>query len=190
VFQGGGLNAEFTKPRCPGRIVVVDVVADTFRFLLGLWDVERTVEDHLSGTEGSFLGSAVVVADPLNPATAHYEESGHFHLGTHSGPATRRLDVLRRDDSTAMLLFTDGRPFVDLDLRNGAWESKHPCAEDLYELSTMVVSLNLVQERWRVRGPETSYDAFTTLRRISVPEHPVISQSRFSSPPLGLLRAN
>jgi hypothetical protein len=67
---------------------------------------------------------------------------------------------------TVMVYFTDGRPFVDLDLRTGAWQSNHLCGDDRYEIATFVRSRNIVQERWGVQGPTTDYDAVTTLLRV------------------------
>ncbi len=89
-----------------------------------------------------------------------------MQFGTHIGRARRNLEYVRRDDATVMLYFTDARPFLDLDLTPGVWQSTHLCGDDRYEISTFVRSRNVVQERWRVTGPATDYDAVTTLRRV------------------------
>ena len=65
-----------------------------------------------------------------------------------------------------MLYLTDGTPFVDLDLRSGTWRSVHLCGEDHHEIVTVARSLGEVEERWRVRGPTTNYDAVAILRRV------------------------
>lgn len=145
-------------------------IVDTLGFLLGTWNVMRSMEDHQSGTRGSFEGTATLTemrpaGDSARGRTARFEEAGELHFGTHTGQAHRRLEYVQLDNATVMLYFADGRPFVDLDLRTGAWRSCHPCADDRYEIATFVRSRDLMEERWRVRGPTTSYDAVSTLTR-------------------------
>ena len=153
-----------------GRIGSV-LIADTLSFLIGNWDIRRSITDHLSATDGSFAGRATLVVQgdgrgPGRPDEALYRESGNASFGTHTGPATRELRYVRRGESAVMLYFSDGRPFVDLDLTRGEWRSLHPCGEDRYETVTIVRSENTVEERWRVRGPAKDYEAVTFLTRL------------------------
>jgi hypothetical protein len=146
-------------------------IVDTLGFLLGTWRVSRSIEDHQSRIRGSFEGTAALTEPPSGcnfslGARARYDEEGELHFGTHMGQAYRSLEYMRLDDVTVMLYFTDGRPFVDLDLSTGAWQSNHLCGDDRYEIATLVRSRNIVQERWRVQGPTTNYDAVTTLMRV------------------------
>jgi Family of unknown function (DUF6314) len=141
-------------------------IVDTFSFLLGQWTLERLLTDHRSGTDGRFEGSVAITGMPSGPGSrAHYDEAGTLCFGGHEGPASRSLELVRLDDGAVMLHFTDGKPFVDLDLRNGEWSSHHPCGEDSYEIHTVVRSRGEVEERWRVRGPTEDYEAVATLRR-------------------------
>jgi hypothetical protein len=144
-------------------------ISDTLDFLLGTWDLERSIEDHRSGIRGVFSGSAALVAAGQSWSSvagrARYDESGELSFGTHVGPASRYLEHARRDTGSVMLYFADGRPFVDLDLRRGQWRSIHDCGDDRYEIVTMARSHDVVQEYWRVRGPGKSYSAVTTLLR-------------------------
>jgi hypothetical protein len=96
---------------------------------------------------------------------AWYDETGQLCLGSHRGPAHRSLEYARRDDGTLMLYRPGGQPFIELDLTSGAWHASHPCGEDLYEISTVVRSRDIVQEYWRVQGPAKDYTAVTTLSR-------------------------
>jgi hypothetical protein len=140
---------------------------DTLGFLLGMWTVERWLTDHRSGTDGRFEGSVAIVATPSDDgARARYDEVGTMRFGTHEGPASRRLELVRLESTAVMLYFADGKPFVDLDLRSGTWSSRHPCGEDHHEILTVVRSNDEVEERWRVRGPTEDYDAVATLRRV------------------------
>jgi hypothetical protein len=97
---------------------------------------------------------------------ARYDEAGELCFGTHMGQARRSLEYTRLDNATVMLNFPDGRPFIDLDLSTGAWQSNHLCGADRHEITTLVRSRHVVQERWWVCGPTTDYDAVTTLMRV------------------------
>jgi hypothetical protein len=158
--------------------MVTMVVSDTLSFFVGTWTVERSIDDHRSGISGHFQGQALLVAGPgaeaARPgaaaaplARASYQETGELRFGAHAGPARRGLDYVRQGGAV-MLYFTNGRPYVDLDLRSGTWRAEHPCAADLYEVTTIVRSPDELQELWRVRGPDKNYDATTTLRRVTV----------------------
>jgi Family of unknown function (DUF6314) len=145
---------------------------DTLAFLVGGWRVTRSIVDHRNGTRGTFAGT-VRIGQPLttrrdgDERRARYDESGELHFGDYSGFARRCLDYAPRRDTTVMIYFADGRPFVDLDLRSGEWRSIHHCGEDLHEITSLVVSGDVMQEHWRVQGPMTNYEASTTLMRTS-----------------------
>jgi hypothetical protein len=100
---------------------------------------------------------------------ARYTERGEVRCGRHVGPASRRLDLVLVLNAAVMVYFTDGRPFLDLDLRTGYWLGSHLCGDDHYQIETFVASHDVVQEHWRVRGPTKDYDAVTTMRRTSLP---------------------
>jgi hypothetical protein len=149
------------------------VVIDTLDFLVGTWTVERSIEDHRSGISGYFQGRAVLVGSAAEEGTAavaraSYHEAGELRYGAHVGPAWRSLEFVRLSGAV-MVYFTDGRPYIDLDLRSGAWQGEHQCVADHYEVRTVVRSLDELHELWRVRGPDTDYDATTTLRRAGGP---------------------
>ena len=149
-------------------IMVTMVVTDTLDFLIGTWTVERSIDDHRSGISGHFEGTAVLAGLPQDAASvarAPYQETGELRYGDHAGPARRSLDYVRRGGAV-MLYFTNGRPYVGLDLRSGSWRAEHPCVADLYEVTTIVRTPDELQELWRVRGPDKNYDATTTLRRV------------------------
>lgn len=155
-------------------------VPDTFAYLIGTWTVDRLYRDHVSGTEGRFTGTAVV--QPLletepGERRASYYESGNLEFGTHRGPAVRRLTLTTTSSSQIVQLwFTDGSPFVELDLRTGAWISEHPCRSDLYELRSEVETENSWREQWRVRGSSKDYEARAQMTR-QTPEPPLPMRS-------------
>jgi hypothetical protein len=145
--------------------------ADTLAFLLGTWDLTRTIEDHRSGTCGQLEGQATLVdtgsgGTSLACERARYEESGELRFGTRVTRTSRSLVYERLGDAAVMLRFADGSPFVDLNLQSGEWCTAQHCGDDLYELATTLCSENVVQERWRVTGPSKDYVAVTTRKRL------------------------
>jgi hypothetical protein len=143
-------------------------ISDTLGFLLGTWEVSRSYTDHRSGTASTFQGQAMLVSEATDgPERARYEETGRLRVGSHQGPAHRSLEYERRPGGTVMLYRPGRQPYVELDLTSGAWDVVHPCGADRYEISTVVRSRDLVQEYWRVQGPEKDYSAVTALRRVS-----------------------
>jgi hypothetical protein len=157
-------------------------VADTLAFLIGTWTIERSIVDNQSGTSGTFEGTAAFVALPLaghaeSGTRVRYDEWGRLHFGTHTGAARRCFDYVRGNGTEVMISFPDGRPFVTLDLTRGLWRSTHRCGEDLHEIVTGVRSEAVIEERWRVRGPVTNYDATTLLTRVQEPTPPSIERS-------------
>ena len=139
------------------------LIDDTLAFLLGEWRLSRSLDDHRSGALGTFEGTATFV--PVDGNRGDYAESGELRWGAHTGPAFRRLALTRLTGGAVLLSFSDGRPYQELDLRNGAWDAVHDCRADRYEISTVVRDEVAIEERWRVRGPAKDYTAVTTLTR-------------------------
>lgn len=141
---------------------------DAFGYLLGRWQVRRLVRDGRAGTTFSFSGEARV--SPLKPRegarTARYEEQGELAGPAGSGPASRRLTIEELADGRLRLFLADGSFFVDLDLRAGSSSAVHPCGDDCYEIETRPLGPERFEERWRVSGPEKSYEALTSYERL------------------------
>jgi hypothetical protein len=107
-----------------------------------------------------------VPGEPDTPGAAlRYLETGELRFGTHCGPATRTLDYQGRTDGTVDVRFADGHLFYRLDLRSGRCEAVHQCRADRYEITYLVLSEDVMEERWRVHGPGKDYRATATLIR-------------------------
>jgi hypothetical protein len=143
-------------------------IDDPLAFFLGTWRLTRSIEDHRSRTRGFLHGTATFTRSPAPEpqAAVRYDEAGELVFGTYRGPARRSLDYARRANGTLLVSFPDGRPFIELDLRGGAWRSEHLCDQDRHEIVTRLLSADVVEEGWRVRGPASDYDALTTLVRV------------------------
>lgn len=147
-------------------------IVDTFEFLLGTWQVKRSIEDYRDTTRGHFEGIATCTELPSSTerglgSLARYDEDGELHFGEHRGPARRRLEYRSQKGGSVALYFSDGRAFVDLDLCSGEWHASHLCGDDQYTIFTLVSSPDVVEERWSVHGPTKRYEAVTTLTRIA-----------------------
>ncbi len=140
-------------------------VTDTLAFAAGRWHLERLLADHRSGLEGRFTGQALLTGPDLPGDPLSYLETGELRFGPHAGPATRSLRYQGLPDGTVDVLFADGHLFYRLDLRSGHCAAIHPCGADQYEITYLVLGEDVMEERWRVRGPDKDYDATATLIR-------------------------
>ncbi len=150
-------------------------VTDTLAFMRGGWQLDRVLTDHRSGTRGRFTGLALVspAAAGLSPGEWQYTETGELVFGAHSGPATRRLRYQEQPGGTVAVRFADGRPFYVLDLRSGYCQAEHGCGPDHYLLSHRVLGAGLLEEQWRVRGPDKDYLAITRMERKPLHKVPI-----------------
>ncbi|MHB8335503.1 MAG: DUF6314 family protein [Acidimicrobiales bacterium] len=80
------------------------------------------------------------------------------------GHCERNLEYLQHE-GTLQILFANGRSFIGFDLSKGSARNTHRCGSDLYEISFLVHSSDVLEENWRVLGPKKDYEATTTLVR-------------------------
>jgi Family of unknown function (DUF6314) len=149
-------------------------IEDTLGFLLGRWELSRSYTDHRSGTDGTFRGQAVLTVTRSGDAAgglarARYEETGELCFGSYRAPASRSLEYRQQADGTVMLYRPGAQPYIELDLASGVARASHPCGADHYETSVVVQSRDVVEEHWRVRGPDKDYTAVTVMRRVAEP---------------------
>jgi hypothetical protein len=137
----------------------------TLDFLLGTWSVERWIDDAQSGDVGTFHGTATFVQED-DDSHVRFDESGVVRFGDYSGRARRRLFLSQRPGSLIDVSFADGHHFIELDLREGASQDHHQCANDGYDVTTTVIDHDHIEEQWRVRGPAKNYVALTVMKRL------------------------
>ncbi len=126
-------------------------VPDTLDYLAGEWRVGRTVADLAAGEDGRFEGTARFTADGAG-GLAHTEHGTFTWRGT-AREASRAHHYAPGPDGGALVTFPDGRPFHDLDLREGRWEVAHGCAPDTYRGRFTVLGPDRFEVVWRVTGP-------------------------------------
>lgn len=142
-------------------------VPDVVAYLVGEWQVERSVRDLADGSEGRFTGTTRFT--PLSGADDGgllHHESGTFLWRGAARPAERTLRFLPGEvPGTASVEFADGRPFHDLDLRTGRHTADHPCVADLYRGDFEVYGEDQWRTSWRVGGPAKDLLLVTEYRR-------------------------
>ncbi|MBA2946350.1 DUF6314 family protein [Streptomyces himalayensis] len=146
-------------------------VPDVLAYLTGSWDVARSVRDLASGIDGTFTGTTVFGRLESSGCEGEcaglvHHESGTFVWQGTPRPAERTLRFLPGDPpGTALVQFSDGRPFHDLDLRSGRHVADHPCSADLYRGEFTVHSAERWRTVWRVAGPAKDLLLVTEYRR-------------------------
>ncbi|CAM5478526.1 hypothetical protein GCM10010329_30010 [Streptomyces spiroverticillatus] len=140
-------------------------VADAAAYLAGGWSVERGVRDLALGVEGRFVGTADFREGEGSGGVLSHEEEGRLDWDGRTFPSSRTLRLCPRGDGTAEVEFADGRPFHDLDLREGSWHAVHPCAADRYEGTFTVRSADEWHLEWRVTGPAKDQSLRSVYRR-------------------------
>jgi hypothetical protein len=159
-----------------GRMARAEAV-DLAAFLLGTWRLEREIVDWSARAQsGHVTGWATFTPDAEAPGLLRYVERGTVQLGSHRGPAVRRLgyDV---DGPRARVVFDDGRFFHDLDLRAGVWEVGHPCRADHYRGRFEVDGAHRWRQEWSVTGPHKHHRIRTVLERATC-EPPGTAEAR------------
>jgi hypothetical protein len=140
-------------------------ISDLAGFLLGDWRLDRSVLDTSGrGLDGHFRGVARFTLDDHTPGLLRYVEHGALRLGSHRGPASRRL-TYHVHGAWARVTFDDGRYFHDLDLREGVWEVEHPCGDDRYHGRFEVDDIRRWRHQWTVNGPHKHQLLLTVLER-------------------------
>lgn len=125
-------------------------VDDLIGYLAGRWRVERDVEDRTAGAAGRFAGELLCEYDA--PGALTMRERGELDWSGVRAPAYRTTRLLA-DGGAGRVVFEDGRPFHDLDLRSGGCAVTHGCAPDTYRGSFVVDGPDAWRYEWLVSGP-------------------------------------
>jgi hypothetical protein len=133
-------------------------------WLRGRWTVQRTI----NGEAGHFAGTAEFTPAGDAPNVTRWVEHGDLTLGAYTGPARRAL-TLHADADGLEVRFDDGRPFHDLDLRDGHWEPTHLCGPDTYRGTFDLSGEDHFSVTWRVSGPGRDDTIVSDYRRAQAP---------------------
>lgn len=121
---------------------------------LGLWRLERIIDDRLSGKTGRFEGTARLV--PQGDGLLYHEE-GMLRLGEGTPLAAHRSYLWRWEGDAVAVSFTDGRPFHRFRPAGTAAGTDHPCGADLYRVLYDFTAFPRWTAQWDVAGPRKAY---------------------------------
>lgn len=130
-------------------------VSDLFAFLEGDWQLSRTINDVRQNMPGVMTGRVALVRrtdDEGNPALS-YREEGELQFGDYRETVHRTYEFSFPEPHRALVRFSDGQIFHELDLSSGGCEVEHLCAEDIYRGRFRVVGGDLWLSSWDISGP-------------------------------------
>lgn len=120
---------------------------------LGLWRVERTIEDRL-GLPGRFCGEARFSS---GGSALRYREEGTIRLGDGPPMSAHREYLWRWTGNRVEVLFPDGRTFHAFEPCGRAIGTDHPCGRDLYRVIYDFTAWPFWRAEWTVTGPTKDY---------------------------------
>ena len=130
-------------------------VDDLFSYLQGNWNLSRTINDLYQNMSGVMSGRVELVKRTDidgNPSLA-YREEGELRFGDYQETVFRFYDFSFPSKRKAVVHFTDGRIFHELDLSTGFWEPEHLCEKDMYRGRFRIESRDTWQSNWFISGP-------------------------------------
>ena len=130
-------------------------VLDLFAYLEGDWELTRTINDLRMDMPGSMSGTTAITRQPDNdekPSLA-YREEGLLCFGDYKETVHRVYEFCFAEAHKALVLFSDGRMFHELDLSSGFCQVEHLCVDDTYRGRFRVESPNVWLSNWYISGP-------------------------------------
>ena len=119
---------------------------------IGLWRVDRQIEDRRAGGCGHFSGTATFTP---SGAGLDYAETGILALGAAPPLRAERRYVWSASGGRIHVAFADGRPFHDFDPADPA--ATHFCAPDHYVVRYDFSRWPDWSSEWQVSGPRKDY---------------------------------
>ncbi len=130
-------------------------VNDLMTYLEGDWTLSRTINDLRQNMPGAMSGHAFIEkrTDIDGNASLTYREEGELRFGDYQETVYRFYDFSFPAPDKAIVHFTDGRVFHELDLTSGYCEAEHLCGDDMYRGRFRVQSADIWQSNWFISGP-------------------------------------
>ncbi len=129
---------------------------------MGLWRIERTVEDRLLARRGSFAGEARFTA---GEGGLIYDETGTLVFPGDVPMRAQRRYLWREDGGGIAVYFADGRPFHRIDADSDDPTDRHDCPPDLYVAAYDFTDWPHWSSRWTVTGPRKDHDIVSRFTR-------------------------
>lgn len=120
---------------------------------LGLWLLERAIDDLRAGQRARLVGTARFTAAPEGLL---YCEEGLLELPAQPPIRAERRYLWRQSGAQITVLFEDGRPFHAI-APEPAPRAHHDCAPDSYDVRYDFAHWPQWAADWRVHGPRKDY---------------------------------
>jgi Family of unknown function (DUF6314) len=131
---------------------------------LGIWRLDRAIEDAHGGRTGRFTGQARFT--PISDGFEYFEE-GEFRLeGTPPLAASRRYLWREAQGGAIDVFFAGGGFFHRFDALDARPSALHDCPPDRYEVRYDFRAWPRWTAEWRVRGPRKDYRSLSAFRRL------------------------
>lgn len=131
---------------------------------LGLWHIERNIEDSLSGNTSYFTGQAEILEQGKDWL---YAERGQLKMqGAPSMTAERRY-IWRANAGGIDVYFEDRRFFHRISLADAA-SAAHWCDPDQYDVRYDFSDWPFWNSVWSVSGPKKNYSMRSSYSAISI----------------------
>jgi len=143
-------------------------VADLKAFLEGRWTISRTINDLRQNVPGAMEGQAWIMPADFEDGTSGlgYREEGQLQLGDYRETFHRSYRYVFAENGSARVLFDDGEPFYEFDLKAGYAAVEHRCAEDMYRGAIRADGADSWRSNWFVSGPAKDIVLDTLYSRI------------------------
>lgn len=130
---------------------------------VGLWRIERRIDDRMLGLSGIFAGTAEFTSDAQGLICS---EEGMLSYGSAEPlPATRRY-LWRMAGGRVEIRFEDERPLVGFALNTPQPHDRHFCEPDSYDAAFDFARWPEWSSTWKVRGPRKDYRMVSSYFRV------------------------
>jgi len=144
---------------------------DLRAYLEGAWGMARSIDDRMNDSvqaqtgnaqNGRFTGRAIFMPDGDG---LDYLEKGRLKTATFDDNVYQSYRYRFLEPYRALVCFTDGRVFHDLDLRTGIWRARHLCDPDTYDGEFELLDWDTWRSTWKIQGPRKDMTIQTTFNR-------------------------
>ncbi|MEJ6398009.1 DUF6314 family protein [Yoonia sp. 208BN28-4] len=133
---------------------------------VGVWQLERKLEDRLGVMDGTLVGKAVFDGGgDADLGGLRYEESGSLTLASGGVMQATRTYYWQFDDSEVHVRFADGMPFHGFVPHGQSAGTPHLCGADLYVCAYDFTHWPAWKAVWTVKGPSKDYISTSHYRR-------------------------
>ena len=130
-------------------------VCNLFSYLQGNWLLTRKITDLRLNIPGFLSGTTAFTKRPDEggiPFLA-YQEEGELRFGKYKAKVFRDYRFCFPVSHCALVLFSDGKIFHELDLSTGFYRVKYLCLKDLYQGFFCAETPDVWLSKWIVSGP-------------------------------------